>query len=56
MNLARKLRELWNMRRIVMPIVKGALGTVLKGLKSGLEELKIRTNRDHRNYSIVEIG
>ena len=42
---------------MVIPIVIGALGTITKGLIQGLENLEIsRTNRDHPNYSIVEIS
>ena len=33
---------LWNMKVKVIPIVVGALGTVLKGLESGLVNLDIR--------------
>ena len=43
------------MKDTVIPIVIGALGTVTKGLiLGGLGNKK--TNRDHPNYSIVEIG
>ena len=41
-NLAREQRKLWNMKVIIIPIVFGALNTVLKGLVKGLEDLKIR--------------
>ena len=41
LELARNLRELWNMKVTVIPIVIGALGMVLEGLARGLEELEI---------------
>ena len=46
MDLARKLRKLWNMRVTVIPIVIGALRTVSKGLERWLEELEIRVQID----------
>ena len=42
LGLANELKKMWNMWVIVMPIVVGALGTVPKVLKRGLEQLKIR--------------
>ena len=42
MDLARELRKVWNMKVTVIPIVIGLLGTVLKGLKRGFEELEIQ--------------
>ena len=39
---AKELRKLWNMSVTVIPTVISVLGTILKGLESGLEELKIR--------------
>ena len=41
-DLARELKELWNMNVTFIPIVIGALGTVTKGLVKGLENLEIR--------------
>ena len=41
-DLARELKNLWNMKETVIPIVIGALGTVTKRLVQGLEDLKIR--------------
>ena len=41
LDLARELKTPWNMRLTVIPIVVGALGTVLKSLETGLSELKI---------------
>ena len=38
----------------ILRIVIGALDTVSKGLKKGLEDLEIRG--DHENYWIIEIG
>ena len=42
LDLARELKNLWNMKVMVMLIVIGALGTVTKGLVKGLKELEIR--------------
>ena len=42
LNLARELKKLWNMKATVIPIVIGALGTVIKGLLQGLEDVEIR--------------
>ena len=40
-----------------MPIVMGALGTILKGLLKELEDIEIkRTGRNHQDYSIIKIG
>ena len=41
MTLARELKKLWNMKVMVISIVIGALGTILKGLVKGLEDLEI---------------
>ena len=41
LDLTRELRKLWNMKVTVIPIVIGALGTVLKGFERALEELEI---------------
>ena len=41
LDLARKLKKLWNMKVTVIPIVICALGTVTKGLVQGLEDLEI---------------
>ena len=41
LDLARELRELWNMKVTVIPIIIGALGTVPKCLVRRLEELEI---------------
>ena len=54
LDLARELKKLWNMRVTVIPIVDSALGTVLKGLKKGLENQ--RKNRDNPYQSFVKIG
>ena len=41
----------------VIPIVIGALGTVIKGLVKGLEELENKwAKADHSNYIIIKIG
>ena len=41
LDLARKLKKLWNMKVTIVPIVTGALGTIAKGLLEGLEELEV---------------
>ena len=38
LDLARELKKLWHMRVTVIPIVISTLGTIPKGLISGLEE------------------
>ena len=42
LDFTRKLKKLWNMKVTFIPIVIGALGTVIKGLIKGLEDLKIK--------------
>ena len=42
LDLAKRLKKLWNVKATVIPIVVGALGTVLKGLEKRLEELETR--------------
>ena len=41
LDIARKLKKLWEMKVTVIPIVIGAFGTIPKGLVVGLEELEI---------------
>ena len=41
LDLARELKNLWNMKVTIVPIVIGALGTVTKGLSKGLEDLEV---------------
>ena len=41
LDLARELKELWNMKVTIVPIVIGALGTITKWLLKGLEELEV---------------
>ena len=41
LDLARELKELWNMKVTIVPIVIGALGTITKGLLKGLEDLEV---------------
>ena len=41
LDLARKLKKLWNMKVTIVPIVIGALGTITKGLLKGLEDLEV---------------
>ena len=43
------------MKVTVIPIVIGALGSLLKGLVQGLENLEIRRVETIPNYSIIEI-
>ena len=53
LNLAWKLKELWNMKITVIPIVHGVLGTILRCLPKGTGRVgNWRTCRDHRNYKI----
>ena len=42
LDLARELKNLWNMKATVKPIVIGALGTFTKGLVQRLEDLEIK--------------
>ena len=46
LDLAKELKKLWNRKLTVIPIVIGALGTVIKGLIKGLEDLEIRGRAD----------
>ena len=41
LDLARKLKKLWNMQVTIIPIVIGAFGTVTKELLKGLEDLEV---------------
>ena len=41
LDLARELKNLWNMQMTIIPIVIGAFGTVTKGLLKGLEDLEV---------------
>ena len=41
MDLSRKLKELWNIKGTIIPIVIGAFSTVTKGLLKGLEDLEV---------------
>ena len=43
LDLDRELKKLWNMKVTIIPSVIGALGTVIKGLVQGLEDLEITT-------------
>ena len=57
LDLARKLRKLWNLRVTIIPIVIGALGTIPKGLKKDSGKVENRgMNRDNPDYCIIEIG
>ena len=55
-DLAREQRKLGNMHVILIPVVTGALGTVLNAWKGDRRVENRRMNRHHSNYSIVEIG
>ena len=46
LDLARELKELWNMMATVIPIVVGALGTIPKGLEKRLWKLEMRGRID----------
>ena len=41
LDLVRELKNLWNMKVTIIPIVIGAFGTVTKGLLKGLEDLEV---------------
>ena len=40
-DLARELKNLWNMKVTIIPFVIGVFGTVTKGLLKGLEDLEV---------------
>ena len=41
LDLARELKNLWNMKVTIIPIMIGAFGTVTRGLLKGLEDLEV---------------
>ena len=41
LDFARELKKLWNMEVTIVPIVIGALGTIIKGLLKRLEDFEI---------------
>ena len=41
LDLARELKNLWNMKVTIVPIGIGALGTITRGLLKGLEDLEV---------------
>ena len=41
MTITRKLKNLWNMKVTIVPIVVSAFGTITKGLLKGLEDLEV---------------
>ena len=56
-DLAWELKNLWNMKVTVIPIVIGALGAVTKWLIKELEDLEIRRRVETiPNDSIIKIG
>ena len=45
------------MKVMIIPIVTGSLGTIIKGLVKGLKDLENnRTSGDNSNYCIIEIS
>ena len=42
LDIAKGLKQLWNMKMTITPIVIIAFGTVIKGLVQGLKDLRIR--------------
>ena len=42
LDLARELKNLWEMKVTVIPIVIDAIGTVIKKLVQGLKDLEVR--------------
>ena len=42
LELARKLKKLWNMRAMIVPIIVSTLGMIYKSLQRVLEELEIK--------------
>ena len=56
LGLARKLKKLWNIKVVVIPVVIGVLCTVTKGLVQGLEDLEKEMSGDHQNYSRIKTG
>ena len=41
LDLARKLKKLWNIQVTIIPIVIGAFGTVTKWVLKGMEDLEV---------------
>ena len=41
LDLARELKNLWNMKVTIVPIVIGTFDTITKGLLKGLEDLEV---------------
>ena len=41
LDLARELKNRWNIKLTIVPIVIGVLGTITKGLLKGLEDLEV---------------
>ena len=56
LDLAREMKKLWNMTMTTIPIVIGALDTIIKRLVQGLEDLQITGRGETLNYRIVQIG
>ena len=58
--LARELKQLWNIKMAVIPIEIGALVMIPVRFIREMEKLEIgvgnRINRNHPSYSIIEIG
>ena len=56
LNLTRKLKKLWNMKVTVIPIVIGDLEQSQRLSKRAGGVGYRRTNWDHTNYCIIEVG
>ena len=52
LNLTRELKKLWNVRLMVIPVIVGALGMVIKVFE-GLEELEIRGKKKETIQTIA---
>ena len=53
LDLASKLKKLWNMKVTIIPITIGSFGTVTKGLLKGLEDLEIRGRLETTQTTIL---
>ena len=54
-DLAKELKQRWNMKVTVFPNLIGAIGTVTKALVMGRFGYR-KTSRHHPNYSIINVG
>ena len=53
LDLAKELKKLWNVKVTFIPIVIGALVTVTKGLRKGLENLEIRGQKETIQTTVI---